>query len=110
DLSGNGVTNSSLISTDLVFMVGPGCPQVKLTGGTDASFAIYAPNSDVTITGGSDIYGAVVGKTVDASGGADIHYDRALANLSIGNLTCETHEISRAQPVVASLSSGAHVV
>ena len=43
---------------------------------------INAPNADLTLTGGSDIYGAVVVKTfTGSSSGASLHYDEGLARV-----------------------------
>lgn len=56
-----------------------------MTGGTAAVTSnndfygvIYAPNTAVTIDGDSDIYGAVVGKTLTITGTGSGHYDEAL--------------------------------
>ena len=47
---------------------------------TTEAFVIYAPNDDITVSGGSGIYGAVVGRNITVSGGStSIHYDEALA-------------------------------
>ena len=52
---------------------------VSGTSSTEA-FAIYAPKDDITVSGGSGIYGAVVGRNITVSGGTTaIHYDDALA-------------------------------
>ncbi len=59
--------------------------QILMTGGTAAVTSnndfygvIYAPNTAVTIDGDSDIYGAVVGKTLTITGTGSGHYDEAL--------------------------------
>lgn len=59
--------------------------QVYMTGGTaditsnnDLYGVIYAPNTDVIIDGDSDLFGAVVGKTLTLTGGGHAHYDEAL--------------------------------
>ncbi|MEJ7601742.1 MAG: hypothetical protein WKG01_27830 [Kofleriaceae bacterium] len=110
DLTGGNVTNSTKISTNLVFMTGPACTDVKVAGGSGASFGLYAPDADVKISGGSDIYGAVVGKSVTVTGGTGIHYDRALASFATGPFSCAAGEVSRASPVVASIAGTPYVV
>jgi hypothetical protein len=40
---------------------------------------VYAPNAAVTLTGGSDFFGAILGQTVTDAGGPAIHYDLNLA-------------------------------
>ena len=63
----------------------PGNFQVMMTGGTatitssNALYGvIYAPNTAVTVDGDSDLYGAVVGKTLTLTGTGDAHYDESL--------------------------------
>jgi hypothetical protein len=53
--------------------------QVKISGGTGTSLAMYGPTTSVTISGGSSVFGALVANTVTLSGGTYIHYDAALA-------------------------------
>ncbi|MBA2539734.1 MAG: hypothetical protein H0V17_08885 [Deltaproteobacteria bacterium] len=108
DIAGGTVTNSSNQSTNLIFMVGPGCATVKLSGGAQSSFACYAPDSDITISGGGEIFGAVIGKTVKDVGGSLIHYDKALATIPAGQFACTANEVSRASPVVAVVEGNAN--
>jgi hypothetical protein len=41
---------------------------------------VYAPNANVSVVGGADFYGALIGATVDNSGGTAIHYDRDMGD------------------------------
>jgi hypothetical protein len=50
-----------------------------MAGGAGAAFSIYAPNHDVTLSGGGEIFGAVVANSFTSSGGGQLHYDAALA-------------------------------
>ena len=50
-----------------------------IAGGAGAAFSIYAPNHDVTLSGGGEVYGAIVGNSFTLSGGGALHYDEALA-------------------------------
>jgi hypothetical protein len=59
--------------------------QFLMTGGTalvtsenDFYGVIYAPNSDVTIDGSADYFGAAVGKTLSLTGSGKGHYDESL--------------------------------
>jgi hypothetical protein len=59
--------------------------QIYMTGGTanitsnnDFYGVIYAPNTDVIIDGGSDLFGAVVGRTLTITGSGSAHYDESL--------------------------------
>ena len=49
-----------------------------LTGNTDLYADLYAPLSDVTVTGTADFYGQMVGKTLTLPGSGQIHYDETL--------------------------------
>ena len=51
---------------------------MKLSGGTDFFGSILAPYADVVFTGGSDIYGAVVGGTLKLAGDTEVHLDESL--------------------------------
>lgn len=62
----------------------PSCTSIKYSGNTAFVGTIYAPEANVAFGGYSNIYGAVVGKTVDISGGGWIHYDEALGRLGLG--------------------------
>lgn len=59
--------------------------EIYMTGGTaevtsDNPFygVIYAPNTDVRIAGSADYFGAIVGKTLTATGSGMAHYDESL--------------------------------
>ena len=77
DLTGGSTSNASYIPKKLQIVYG-GTGDVKIAGGSDTAMMLFAPNAAVTLRGGSDIYGAVLGKTIDDSGGTSIHYDRDL--------------------------------
>jgi PilX N-terminal len=53
-----------------------------LSGGTGAYMTVYAPTAAVTLSGGSNFYGAIVSESLNDSGGTDLHYDTAL-NLGV---------------------------
>ena len=85
DASGGGVVNLSNAPTRLgISSCGsPATPATwTITGGSGSSFSVYAPNHPVTMTGGGALYGAVVGASFSATGGAVLHYDEALARLA----------------------------
>jgi hypothetical protein len=59
---------------------------ILLNAGTSASFSgksaiyadLYAPLSTVTLTGTTDIYGQLVGKSVTLTGSGSVHYDEKM--------------------------------
>jgi hypothetical protein len=54
----------------------------SVVSGTNATYmSIYAPGTDVTISGGGPLYGALVGKTLRVSGNSFVHQDLALPDI-----------------------------
>jgi hypothetical protein len=77
DLSGGAVANTSGKAANLMFNYA-GTQQVKLSGGSSTYTVVDAPNAIAKFTGGADFYGAVIVKTIDDSGGTNLHFDKAL--------------------------------
>ena len=71
------INNTSGIAGNLIFNYA-GTGTMKLAGGSTSYFVVNAPNSAVTIHGGSDLYGAVVANSIDDIGGVNLHFDNAL--------------------------------
>jgi len=82
DLSGNGLQNATLNPADLQINYA-GAGTIKITGSSTCATVLYAPNATVTLIGGSDFYGAILGQTVKNAGGTAIHYDLNLSNNSL---------------------------
>jgi hypothetical protein len=81
DLTGNGIQNPTLNPADLQINYA-GTGTVKIAGNSESAMVVYAPNASVTLTGGSDFFGAILGQTVKDAGGTAIHYDRNLSKNS----------------------------
>ncbi|MGI8401792.1 MAG: pilus assembly PilX family protein [Gemmatimonadaceae bacterium] len=82
NISGGTVTNLASTPTALGFSScgSPAVPSTwALSGGAASAFSVYAPNHPVTLSGGGEVYGAVVSSTFTISGGSKLHYDAALA-------------------------------
>jgi len=79
NLSGSTSTYSSVpgnLTITAVPTPSGGAPGSLTVSGSSALYAnIYAPQSDVTVSGSGDIYGSVIGKTINLSGTANVHYD-----------------------------------
>jgi hypothetical protein len=89
-INGNGLVNTTQsggFKPENLQISYAGTGTIKMNGGSGTSALIYAPNADVTISGGGDLYGALVAKTLSDTGGAAIHYDRRLKNstMTAGN-------------------------
>jgi hypothetical protein len=54
---------------------------VTISGGPSAYLTVYAPMTDVAITGNASFFGAALGKTLTIAGSPDVHYDTALPNV-----------------------------
>jgi hypothetical protein len=82
NLTGGSVSNIPGDATRLGFSsCGSTAPLRKwaMAGGAGAAFSVYAPNHDVTLSGGGSIFGAIVANSFTSSGGGQLHYDAALA-------------------------------
>lgn len=77
-----GIVNPTGSAANLVILGTSTATSVKLTGGSQAVYGLFAPTATIKITGGSDIWGSVVGKTLDIHGTSRIHFDTGLLNLS----------------------------
>jgi hypothetical protein len=66
----------------------------RLKGGADAYVAIYAPDACVALTGGPDLFGAIVSRCFANNGSADIHYDESLRRIRLGEILLSNwHEV-----------------
>ena len=80
--SGGALVNATHIPANLQISSSyAGANGVELSGGSGAYMSVYAPQTGVVFSGKSPLYGAVLGKTLAASGGASIHYDTQLATV-----------------------------
>jgi hypothetical protein len=81
DASGGSIVNQTHVATNLQIASSfAGSDGVVLSGGSGAYFTVYAPRTGITLSGRSPVTGALLGKTLTASGGSPIHYDdRTLA-------------------------------
>ncbi len=51
---------------------------MRIWSGSDLYADIYAPQSDITFGGNGDVFGSVLGKSIDMAGTSAIHYDTSL--------------------------------
>jgi hypothetical protein len=58
-----------------------GADGVILSGGSAGYLSVYAPRTSIALSGGSPVYGALLGKTLSLSGGSAVHYDTRLATV-----------------------------
>ena len=79
--SGGAFVNQTHVATNLRLSSSyPGASGVTLSGGANAYMTVYAPQTAITLSGGAPLFGALLGKTLAASGKSAVHYDvQALA-------------------------------
>lgn len=75
--SGGSFQNNTFVPGNFVINYG-GPNNVNISGGTAAYAVINTPNANVSISGGSNFYGQVIGQTISDSGGTNIYYDQSL--------------------------------
>lgn len=86
DMTGGSFSNTTNIPGDLVINYG-GTDSMKVSGGTGAYAEINAPNSAITLIGGSNFYGQIVGNTINDQGGTNFYWDTSLIPLPTTNTT-----------------------
>ncbi len=81
--SGGSFLNRTLVPANLqVASSYAGVDGVSVSGGSSGAYlSLYAPQTNVTLSGSGAIYGAVLGKSLAVSGGAAIHYDVQLVTV-----------------------------
>jgi hypothetical protein len=83
NFTGGSATNQGGSANNLTFVYN-GTQEVHVGSiSNNAVFAsFYAPNANVTFDGNGNIYGAVIGNTVNITGGGTLNYDTNLANVT----------------------------
>ena len=79
DMTGGNFSNTTFLPSDFVINYG-GSGAMTVTGGTNAFAVINAPNSAITMKGGSNFYGQILGKTIDDQGGTNFYWDKSLVS------------------------------
>jgi hypothetical protein len=77
DLTGGTLYNTSGKPKNMTFMLAKDA-NAKMTGGAQAFAVVYGPEANFTLQGGTDLWGAIVARTVTLMNGASIHYDTDL--------------------------------
>jgi Flp pilus assembly protein TadG len=81
-LGGSAVTSGSTPANLSIVMVpdpgGRGLGTVTISSNSALYASIYAPQNAVTLSGSGDIYGSVLGQSINMTGSSNIHYDLSL--------------------------------
>ena len=73
-------TGCSVYDASMLQFVYAGSGAIQLRGNSGAAATWYAPNAAVTLNGTADLYGSLLGRTVNNTGNANLHYDRRLSH------------------------------
>jgi len=81
NISAGGILNTSSKAPQLgLWACGTNTSTWTISGGS-AYFSVYAPTHPISLSGGANLFGALVGASVTANGGAQVHYDEALVQV-----------------------------
>lgn len=80
--TGGGIINATGVPSNLRIYATSDVPSITVNGGASAGMVIYAPETDLTFTGGADVFGAAVGGTIRLMGGTNFHYDTQTGNIT----------------------------
>jgi Flp pilus assembly protein TadG len=78
NMSGNAYTNGNAPGNLSIVMCGASPGSVTIGSSTALYASVYAPKSAITLSGTGDIYGSVLGRSIDMTGTSGIHYDMSL--------------------------------
>jgi hypothetical protein len=81
-MGGSGVSNMAKDPWRFSYWGMKSNTRVTFNGSSEFYGLLYAPYADLTLGGGSVIYGGIVSKTVNGTGGFTLHYDKCLSQES----------------------------
>ncbi len=84
--NGGVINNLSEDSKKLQIYGLDSCQNLTLKNGGDFYGAIYAPNADVVMMNSGDMFGSVIGKSVEQKNSSTFHYDVSLRDVSIEDI------------------------
>ena len=85
-IAGNGILNATNnpLATQIytVDTAAATAGDISIKGNGTLTAVVYAPNSDITINGNGDTYGAIIGNHITMTGNGAFHYDVSLAKFN----------------------------
>jgi hypothetical protein len=78
NIGGGGVINQAGVATAFQYFGLPSNTSVSLAGNGELAGFVYAPNADLTLNGGGNVYGATMTKSLSINGTFSFHFDEAL--------------------------------
>jgi hypothetical protein len=95
DLTGGSLVNPGGAAPDCLIFAHPypipagfipSTKPIAINGGPGVAAGIYAPYRDVTVGGGPDYFGSIVGQDIHVNGDTAFHYDEALRTVDGGTV------------------------
>ncbi len=93
------VKNGALINNQskdpskfIIYSTYQGADGIKFNNNGNLHMAVYAPQTDVDVDNNTNIYGSLVGGTVNLAQNIQLHYDENLKNLSDTNASLMPHD------------------
>ncbi len=87
-LSGQGIANETSLPSNLImYGTSTSSQTIDLSGQADFYGAIYAPTSEMSLTGQGGLYGSFIGDEVTISGQGGVHYDAALGSTAASGVS-----------------------
>jgi hypothetical protein len=83
NVSGGSIANQTLNPHKLTIYGMSTCTSANYSGSSALYGVIYTPAASTAISGGVNVYGSIIGKSLAISGGSAVHYDVSLG--TIGN-------------------------
>ena len=83
DMNSAGITNATNDSTKFILYGLDTCTSIELKSSSDFYGAIYAPNADLVVKNGGDLYGAFIGDDFEMKNAGSFYFDTALADFGI---------------------------
>jgi hypothetical protein len=80
DFSGGSLINNTQDPKNLTIYGTAHLQSVNLSGQSSQHLLLYAPTAAITLSGGQNTFGSIIGSTVNISGGSSVHYDEVLAH------------------------------
>jgi hypothetical protein len=81
NVSGGSIVNQTLNPHNLTIYGTSTCASASYSGISTLYGVIYTPAARTSISGGVNVYGSVIGRSVTMSGGTAVHYDESLGNV-----------------------------
>ena len=78
NFSGGSLLNNTQDPKNLVIYGTQNLQSVNLSGGTNQHLLLYAPSATITLSGGQNTFGSVIGNIVTMSGGSSVHFDETM--------------------------------